>query len=142
MPPLRTNRGGACSLDEGRGVTDDMVGRQDHHHGLRVAAGGMEGGYRNGRGGIATLRLEHDVGLDLGLQKLFRHDEAGFTAGDDRRPREGGSVGDPTGRVLEGRTVRVHEQSELLRHALAGSRPEARTGASAEDDRMDEREKS
>ncbi len=126
----------AASGEERRGVAHDMVGGQHEHERLRRLRGDMRGRGRHRRPGIAARRLEQDLRLDADLLKLLAHQEAIVAVGDHHRAAENGRVGDAGDRFLQ-RRLRAQQLEELLRQAVARSRPQARAGAAAQDHRTD-----
>ncbi len=121
----RGGGGGGDGLDEGGDVPDEVVRRHGEDERARSGAEGVEGRHRHGRGGIAPLRLQDDVGGHAGARELLGDDEAGIGRGHHDGPEEGGRVGDALGGLLERRGGRVEERGELLRHALARQGPQA-----------------
>ena len=55
----------------------------------------MQGRNSDRRGGVASLRLEDDVGLGPYLGYLLGYDEASVGAGDDARPCEQDIISQP-----------------------------------------------
>ena len=106
-------RGGGDGGEEAGLVADDMVGGQHEAGGAGGAALGHQRADRHGRGAVAALGLQHDVGGDADGGELFGADEAEIVVGDDDRPGKA-VAGDP-----------------------AGDRPEPGSGAAGHDDRQD-----
>ena len=99
-----------------------MIGGQHQHDGVRIAPGGEHGGNRDRGAGVATHRLQHDVGFDAALAQLLGDHEAEIGVGDDDRPCEQLRITDAREHLLEGRG-RSDQPHELLGHALARHRP-------------------
>jgi hypothetical protein len=104
------------------GLADDVVGRQHEHQSVAVPLGREHGRDRDRWAGIATHRLQHDVGRDAALAQLLGHHEAKVGIGDDDGAREQIGVGDALQHLLEHRSL-ADERDELLGHALARHRP-------------------
>jgi hypothetical protein len=111
-----------------------VVSGKHQHRRFWVAASRKRSRDRDCRPGIPTGRLEHDVGLGTELTQLLGHDEAEVRIGDDHRPRKQGWIGDPLQRLLESRSS-ADQVHELLGHAFARDRPQARSRAPAHEDR-------
>ena len=126
----------AAGGDERRGVAHDMVGGQHEHERLRRLRGDVRGRGRHRGPGIAARRLEQDFGGNADFLELLAHQEAIIAVGDHYRAAEYGRIGDAGDRLLQ-RRLRAQELEELLRQAVARSRPQARAGAAAQDHRTD-----
>ena len=107
----------AAGPTEGFRIGDEMVGREDQGGGAWILPSREACGDRNGRGGIASLGLEHDVGLDADGLQLFCGDEADIMGGQDHETSES-LARDTLGGRLEGRQF-AYERDELLGHAFA-----------------------
>jgi len=103
----------------------------------RVRGGGVQRGHCHGGGAVAALRLKQDIGGEAELPALLGDDEPGFRGGDHGRLGEHGEVRDPLQAGLEGRSLRIDQPGELFGHALARGRPQAGTGAPAQDHGLD-----
>ena len=74
---------------EALGIANHMVGGEHQQQGVGAAGGGLQGGHRHGRGGVAAARFEQDrrrLGADLA--HLLGHDEAVVLVADQQGRRQ------------------------------------------------------
>jgi hypothetical protein len=114
-----------------------MVGGDHQQDGPGIRLHGEFGGGGNGGRRVPALRLQDNGGLDAAGACLFGDHEAELGIGDDHRRGEQALAGDAVEHLLEGRQ-RADQRHELLRHFLARYRPQARTGAAAQNHGGDE----
>ncbi len=128
--------GGLCRLRaqglESFDFLHDMVGGEHGDDGVGRAGGGDFAGDGDGGGGIATLRLKHDLPLNADLLHLLLHEKAVIVIGDDHRLGENLRV-QAQQRVLKGGAV-AEQGDELFGHCLARGGPNTRACAAAHDD--------
>lgn len=123
---------------KGRRIADDVVGREDQHHGRGIARCGVQGGNGNGRSRVAPLRLEDDVRLDLRLGGLFGDNEAGISVRDDRGPYEQCCIIEAAEGGLERLALLLEQRNELFRKRFARCRPEPGSRSTTKNKRMNQ----
>jgi hypothetical protein len=130
--PAGERRGGA----EAGEVADQVVGSEHEDGRLRIAARDEDGSGGDRGGGVARLRLQDEIGLDIGIAQGLGDQEAVVAVGDDHRRREERGVGDALQGAGEGRAA-IDQRQEGLRRDVVGGGPQTRAGAAAHDHRDD-----
>lgn len=123
--------GGKAGRDEGHRVLDEVVGGDHQCDRVGASARRQAGRDRHGGGRVAPHGFENDLGLQTDRLQLLGSDEAHLARGHDQRLGEGRVV-EALGRDLEVRQV-VQQGDELLGHAFARSRPQARARSATHD---------
>ena len=117
--------------------SDDVVCGLDQHQRIGISRQKPQGGGGDRRPGVAGLRLEQDgLGLDVDLLQLVVDQEPVILVADQQRCGEADVAQAACRRVLQHRPFGC-ELEELLGIRRARQRPQARTGAAGQDDRMD-----
>ncbi len=124
----------AQGAEEGGFVSDDVVGREDHHEGVGVAARDDVGRPADARRGVAADGLaEHVLGRQIGQGALGGRAQP--LARGDVEARRGAERGDAAARGGDERLGRVGAEGEkLLGQLVARGGPEAGAGAAGEHD--------
>jgi hypothetical protein len=128
----RLPRAGPQVAAEGRGVADEVVGGQDGHDGLRVAAQDEAHAKGHGRGGVSLGRLGHDV-LRRQLPAGLAHGGLLLAVGQHEDMRGRHRVAEPLDRLLQHRAPGEQFQ-ELLGPGLPAVGPEAFPAAAGQDE--------
>ena len=115
-------------------VVDRVIGGQHRDHRVVPVAHQVEGGERDGRRGVAAFRLDEHLPT-AERRQLGAHRACVVARGHDADPLSWDDGGNACDGVLEHRPG-TDDREQLLRHAHATARPEARPGASGQDDRV------
>jgi hypothetical protein len=124
--------GKTTDFSEGCRIGDDVIGGERDNYRITVALGGKCRASGNSRPGIASYRLEQDVGLNADFGQLLGDQKTILRVGYDDRAAEQARVRNPVQGILKGRT-RTEQWQELFGAAFARCRPQPRAGAAAHD---------
>ena len=118
LASLGRDAGPGAEFRELRSLLENVVGRQHRDQCFGVLRRRPGGSRADGRGAVASLRLEQDSGLGADLLQLLCDAEAVVEIGDDDRRLEDRPVADQADDRLEGRPV-ADQRNELFGQALA-----------------------
>jgi hypothetical protein len=105
--------GKTTDFSEGCRIGDDVIGGERDNYRITVALGGKCRASGNSRPGIASYRLEQDVGLNADFGQLLGDQKTILRVGYDDRAAEQARVRNPVQGILKGRT-RTEQWQELF----------------------------
>ena len=99
-----------------------MIGGKGSDDGIASAFDGEGRGRGDRWAGIASQRLQHDIGLSANGGELLSHQKPVLHVGDDDRPTKRSRISEPAHRVLK-RRIRTKQRQELLGPSFTRGRP-------------------